>query len=102
LQIKLNVAFGSKAPTLTVCQALPVYPDKRTISEPVGMSQKCTKRRFNGGRDLGDDGPAAITHETGHQTEACRPAAKLILPMKFYGMAFFIIHMERRNGARTE
>jgi len=57
---------------------------------------------IDGGRDLGDDGSAAITHETGHQAEVCRPAAKLILPMKFYCMAFFIIHMERRNGARTE
>jgi hypothetical protein len=57
---------------------------------------------INGGRDPGDDGSAAIAHETGRQTAVCRAAAKLILPMKFYGMAFFIIHMERRNGARTE
>jgi len=26
---------------LTVCRSLPVYPDKLTISKPVGTSQKC-------------------------------------------------------------
>ncbi len=26
---------------LTAHKSLPVYPDKRTISEPVGMSQRC-------------------------------------------------------------
>jgi hypothetical protein len=30
---------------LTVRQSLPVFPDKRTISEPVGMSQTCHNRK---------------------------------------------------------
>src|SRR6195256_6649009 len=31
---------------LTTHPSLPVYPDKRTISEPVGMSQTCQQRSF--------------------------------------------------------
>ncbi len=78
------------------------------IERAEGESRRRIPRgHTNGGRDLGGDGSAAITHETGHQTEVCRAAAKLILPVKvlpakFYCLAFFMIHMERRNGARTE
>jgi hypothetical protein len=33
-----------KSDVLTVSRLLPVYPDQRTFSEPVGMSQRCHKR----------------------------------------------------------
>jgi hypothetical protein len=56
----------------------------------------------NGARDLGDYWSPAIAHETGHQTEVGGNVSKLILPVKFCCTAFFIIHMEQRNGARTE
>jgi hypothetical protein len=62
------------------------------IEHAEGESRRRTPHgHISGGRDLGDDGSAAITDETGRQTEVCGPAAKLILPMKFYCMAFFII-----------
>jgi hypothetical protein len=32
---------GVNLVTLTVRRSLPVYPDKQTSSEPVGMSQRC-------------------------------------------------------------
>ena len=50
---------------------------------------------------MGDDWSPAIAHETGHQTAVCRNVSTLILQMKFCCTAFFIIHMEQRNGART-
>lgn len=37
-------ASGQTRVILTVCRSLPVFPNKRTISEPVGMSQKCQER----------------------------------------------------------
>ena len=39
-----HVRFGSNRVTLTVGRLLPVYPDKQTISEPVGTSHLCQKR----------------------------------------------------------
>jgi hypothetical protein len=33
---------------LTVRRSLPVYPDKQTISEPVGTSHLCHKRKNEG------------------------------------------------------
>jgi hypothetical protein len=30
-----------KSDVLTVSRLLPVYPDQRTFSEPIGMSQRC-------------------------------------------------------------
>src|SRR5712671_4755946 len=33
-----------KSDVLTVSRSLPVYPDQRTFSEPVGMSQRCQHR----------------------------------------------------------
>jgi hypothetical protein len=33
-----------KSPIVTVGQSLPVYPDQRTFSESVGMSQKCQEK----------------------------------------------------------
>src|SRR2546430_8124853 len=32
---------STKRVILTVCRSLPVFPDERTISEPVCMSQRC-------------------------------------------------------------
>ena len=37
------VAPGVNRAVLTVRQSLPVFPDKRTFSESVGMSKTCTK-----------------------------------------------------------
>src|SRR6266566_6615928 len=31
---------------LAVRRSLPVFPDERTISEPLGMSQRCQQRTF--------------------------------------------------------
>jgi len=35
------VSNGFIRVVLTVCRSLPVFPDKQTISEPIGMSQRC-------------------------------------------------------------
>ena len=37
--IECDVRFGVKSAVLTVGQSLPIYPDKQTFSETVGMSQ---------------------------------------------------------------
>jgi hypothetical protein len=39
-----NVSFGVNRVILILRRLLPVIPDKRTISEPVGMSQACQNR----------------------------------------------------------
>jgi hypothetical protein len=39
--IECDVRFGVKSAVLTVGQSLPIYPEKRTSSRPVGMSQMC-------------------------------------------------------------
>jgi hypothetical protein len=36
--------FGVKRVILTVRRSLPVYPDKQTFSDSVGMSQTCQNR----------------------------------------------------------
>jgi len=40
------IVIGPRKPSadLTVGRSLPVFPDKRAISEPVGMSQKCQEQ----------------------------------------------------------
>src|SRR5216684_9316676 len=40
-----GVRFGVIRVILTVCRPLPVYPDKRTLSRPVGTSQQCQTRK---------------------------------------------------------
>ena len=48
--------FWIKSAVLTLCRSLPVYPDQRTSSAPVGTSQRCQGAviRWNG-----DDGRKA-------------------------------------------
>src|SRR5882672_11582797 len=36
---------STQSDVLTVSRLLPVYPDQRTFSEPVGMSQRCQFRK---------------------------------------------------------
>jgi hypothetical protein len=36
-----HISTLPKSDVLTVSRLLPVYPDQRTFSEPVGMSQRC-------------------------------------------------------------
>jgi hypothetical protein len=38
---KADVLFRVNRVTLTVRRLLPVFPDKRTFPEPLGMSQRC-------------------------------------------------------------
>ena len=41
-----NARFGFNLVILTVRRLLPIYPDKQTSSESVGMSQRCQYRTF--------------------------------------------------------
>ena len=45
---------GIKSAFLTVGQSLPIYLDKQTFSETVGMSQTCHKGPFVAGRRCGE------------------------------------------------
>jgi hypothetical protein len=53
IRLSTNVGIGSKAPALTVGRSLPVYPDNRTFSAPVGMSQKWQRRESSPRIQLG-------------------------------------------------
>jgi len=50
---------------LTAHPSLPLYPDKRTISEPVGMSQTCQQRS-------GAVGPVSVPFMV-HRQSGCGP-----------------------------
>jgi hypothetical protein len=47
-----NTPFWVNRVVLTARRSLPVYPDERTYSEPVGMSQRC--QMYGPGRALQD------------------------------------------------
>jgi hypothetical protein len=47
-------------------------------------------------------GPPAIAHETGHQTEVLQARLEIDPTSEVLPHSVFIIHMEQRNGARTE
>src|SRR5438128_1062319 len=42
-----RVLVWVKSAILTASRSIPVYPDKQTFSEPVGMSQKCQLQTYN-------------------------------------------------------
>ncbi len=58
-----DVSFGSKSDVLTVSRLLPVYPDQRTFSEPVGMAQRCQKRKWASSCGIG--APKNVKFENG-------------------------------------
>ena len=43
---KVRLPVRVKRVILTVRKSLPVFPDKRTISGPIGMSQMCQEATF--------------------------------------------------------
>jgi hypothetical protein len=48
---KANVRFGVNRVTLNMRQTLPVFPHNRSLSESVGMSQRCQRTTSRAHRD---------------------------------------------------
>jgi hypothetical protein len=42
--LRRDVSVGSKATGAAMTEALPVFPEQQTSSEPVGMSQTCQQQ----------------------------------------------------------
>jgi hypothetical protein len=53
-------ALGQSA-VLTLGRWLPVYPDERTSSEPIGMSQTCQERKSNATKRIDYVNTAALS-----------------------------------------